>query len=76
MSSQVPIMYGSPKVYKEGNPLRETVDANGGVTKKMNQTSSQLIKTYIRKAPKVCRAAMAQLAARRSQDPTVVGFVR
>ena len=31
--SQIPRMYGQVKIHKEGYPLREIVDANGGATK-------------------------------------------
>ena len=31
--TQIPTMYGQPKVHKEGYPLREIVDGNNSITK-------------------------------------------
>ena len=35
--TQIPRMYGQPKVHKAGYPLREIVDAIGGVTRDINK---------------------------------------
>ena len=39
-------MYGQAKIHKTGNPLREIVDANGGVTRPTNGHISTIIKKY------------------------------
>ena len=44
--TQIPIMYGQPKIHKQGNPLREIVDASGSVTRDINKYISRVIKTY------------------------------
>ena len=45
--TQIPRMYGLPKIHKEGYPLREIVDGNGGLTKKVHGYISSVLKTYI-----------------------------
>ena len=39
--------YGLPKIHQEGYPLREIVDGNGGLTKKVHGYISSVLKTYI-----------------------------
>ena len=45
-TAQVPRAYGSPKVHKEGYPLREIVDGTNSVTKRVDKYVSRIIKTY------------------------------
>ena len=42
----LPRIYGQPKVHKAGYPLREIVDAIGGVTRDINKYIGRIIKTY------------------------------
>ena len=44
--TQIPRMYGLPKIHKEGYPLREIVDGSGGVTRDLNKYISKIIKVY------------------------------
>ena len=44
--TQVPRMFGQPKIYKKEVPLREVVDSNGGVTRGTNGHLAQIIKHY------------------------------
>ena len=43
---QIPRAYGSPKVHKEGYPLREIVDSTNSVAKNIDKYVSRIIKTY------------------------------
>ena len=45
--TQIPRMYGQVKIHKEGNPMREIVDANGSVLKEVDKYLTNIIKTYI-----------------------------
>ena len=42
--TQIPRMYGQPKIHKQGNPLREIVDSNGSVYKAVDKYISKVIK--------------------------------
>ena len=44
--AQIPRAYGSPKIHKEGYPLREIVDGTNSVTKKVDKYVSRIIKSY------------------------------
>ena len=44
--TQIPIMYGQPKIHKINYPLREIVDGSGSVTRDINRYISQIIKPY------------------------------
>ena len=44
--AQIPRAYGSPKIHKEGYPLREIVDGTNSVAKKVDKYVSRIIKTY------------------------------
>ena len=48
-NTQIPRMYGQPKIHKTGYPLREIVDGCGGVTKDMDKYISKIIKRYVGK---------------------------
>jgi hypothetical protein len=45
--SQIPRMYGQVKIHKEGYPLREIVDANGGATKPIDGYIAKIMKRYV-----------------------------
>ena len=45
-STQIPRAYGSPKIHKDGCPLREIVDSTNSVGKKIDKYVSKIIKTY------------------------------
>ena len=45
--TQIPRMYGHPKIHKPGNPLREIVDGSGGVVKQVDKFISNVIKHYV-----------------------------
>ncbi len=47
--TQIPRMFGQPKIHKEGNPLREVVDSSGSVTNDINKFVSKIIKPYAEK---------------------------
>ena len=40
--TQIPIMYGQPKIHKADNPLREIVDASGSITREINKYNLRL----------------------------------
>jgi hypothetical protein len=44
--TQIPRIYGQPKIHKAGNPLREIVDATGSVTRDANKFVANIIKKY------------------------------
>ena len=44
--TQIPRAYGSPKIHKEGYPLREIVDSTNSAAKKIDKYVSRIIKTY------------------------------
>ena len=44
--TQIPRAYGSPKIHKEGYPLREIVDSTNSAGKKIDKYVSRIIKTY------------------------------
>ena len=48
--TQVPRIYGQPKIHKEGYPLREIVDASGSVARDINKSIANIIKKYAREA--------------------------
>ncbi len=43
-ATQIPRMYGQPKIHKEGNPLREIVDSNGSIFKNIDKHIANIIK--------------------------------
>ena len=45
--TQIPRMYGHPKIYKPGYPLREIVDGTGGVVKQVDKFVANIIRQYI-----------------------------
>ena len=45
--TQIPRMYGLPKIHKEGYPLREIVDSCGSATKQIDKYVSRIIQSYI-----------------------------
>jgi len=45
--TQIPRMYGQPKIHKEGYPMREIVDGCGSVTKEIDRYLSRIFKTYV-----------------------------
>ena len=40
-------MYGQPKMHKEGRPMREIVDGNGGILKEIDRHISKILKKYV-----------------------------
>lgn len=45
--TQIPRLYGQPKIHKEGYPMREIVDSCGSITKTIDKHISQIIKKYV-----------------------------
>ena len=43
-TTQIPRAYGSPKIHKEGFPLREIVDSTNSVSKNIDKYVSRIIK--------------------------------
>ena len=44
--TQIPQIYGQPKIHKKDNPLREIVDATGSVARDANKFVANIIKKY------------------------------
>ena len=38
---------GVPKIHKEGRPMREIVDGNGGILKEIDRHISKILKKYV-----------------------------
>ena len=47
----IPRLFGQPKIHKDGYPLREILNSNGGVTKETDKYISKIIKTYVGDSP-------------------------
>ena len=54
-ATQIPRAYGSPKIHKEGYPLREIVDSTNSVAKSIDKYVSRVIKTYTEGSPHAIR---------------------
>ena len=53
--TQITRAYGSPKIHKEGYPLREIVDSTNSVAKSIDKYVSRVIKTYTEGSPHAIR---------------------
>jgi len=48
--TQIPRIWGAPKIHKDGNPLREIVDSTGSITTRIQKYIASILKTYVGKS--------------------------